>query len=57
MRPLAEALGVLLVVAGLCLAWLPLGLIAAGLALVLAAHAPAPSETDPDLVGSARGPG
>jgi hypothetical protein len=38
MRPAVEAFGVLLVVAGLFVAWLPLGLIAAGLALILAAH-------------------
>jgi hypothetical protein len=43
-RPLAELLGVVLVVVGLSLAWLPLGIFAAGLALILAAHAPSPAE-------------
>lgn len=48
MRVAAEVLGILLVVAGLMLAWLPLGLVAAGAALVLAAHTeprPAIAET------------
>lgn len=39
-----EVVGLLLVVAGLSIAWLPLGLVTAGAALVLAAHAePRPS--------------
>ena len=44
MRPAAEILGILLVVAGLTLAWLPLGLVTAGLALILSAHAGAAAD-------------
>lgn len=44
---MVEVLGLFLVVLGLSIAWLPLGLVTAGAALVLAAHAeprpPAPS--------------
>lgn len=39
MRGVVEAAGLLLVVAGLALAWMPLGVIAAGLLLVAAANA------------------
>lgn len=52
MRAAAEVLGILLVVAGLMLAWLPLGLVAAGAALVLAAHTESrPPVTETPLTG------
>lgn len=42
---MVEVLGLFLVVFGLSIAWLPLGLVTAGAALVLAAHAePRPSD-------------
>lgn len=53
MRPVAEILGIVFVVIGLALAWLPLGLITAGAALILVAHAGAAEDgaaaQSPDL--------
>jgi uncharacterized protein (DUF111 family) len=43
-RPAFEVVGILLIVAGLAAAWVPLGLVAAGAAFVLAAHAEIPAK-------------